>query len=272
MTLRYAVVTSTRSGYAGHLVARAAPHAGRARLVAAVLVRGEASGGARRARLLRRKLRKAARIGIVGTANGIRMRRWFGRLLDERMRNPDLAEACRAGGVPLLEIASFADPAAHADVRSLDLDVAVSMGNGYIPRAFYSIPRLGMLNIHHELLPRYRGAQTVLWQLHDGSRVSGFSIHEITDRIDAGRILAREEVPIVLRPTLRDTVIETSAVIQMRSIDRLLGVLDRLEEHRAAALPNEGGRSYTTPSTGALVRIYRNFLRLRRSVGAAERR
>jgi folate-dependent phosphoribosylglycinamide formyltransferase PurN len=38
-----------------------------------------------------------------------------------------------------------------------------------------------MINIHHELLPEFLGAQSVLWQLHEGSTKTGFTIHRIDD-------------------------------------------------------------------------------------------
>lgn len=263
--MRYAIVVSTRRNYAGlyveHEVVRRPVGS---TLAAVVLCRGELSEAARR-RLRRRRLRKALRLGIVGTLNGVRMRRWYGQALAERFGAPDIGEACARGGVPLIEIPGFHDPAAQERVRSLELDLGVSMGNGYIPRAFFSIPRLGMINVHHEVLPRYRGAQTALWQIHDGSEVSGFSIHEISERVDAGRLLHVEQMPLAVRDTLRDTVVDTCAEVQLRSLDALRGVLDEFERYRAAAQPNVADTSYTTPGTGALARIYLNWLRLRRA-------
>jgi methionyl-tRNA formyltransferase len=184
-------------------------------------------------------------------------------MLVERLRCPPLVEACARAGVPLIRLSSFRDETALRQMRDLELDVAVSLGNGIIPLEFFTIPRRGMLNIHHELLPEYRGAQTALWQLHDGSDSSGYSIHEITERLDAGRILLRERVPIQWRRTLRETVVETTADVQSRSIDGLLRLLDDYAAHEGHAVMNDGKKVYTTPGTRALFRIYRNFARRR---------
>lgn len=51
-----------------------------------------------------------------------------------------------------------------------------------------SIPRLGCINIHHGVLPRQRGTMCDLWALYEG-RNPGFSIHEMTPKIDEGPIL-----------------------------------------------------------------------------------
>lgn len=263
--MRYAVVTSHHRGYASRFVGQASQRGThRADLAAVILCLNRPTDPHRRKRQRLRQLRKALRIGVIGTLNGVRMRQWYGRQLAERLDNPDIADVCREHGIPLLEIPTFRDADAQARLRELDLDVAVSMGNGYIPRSFFTIPRLGMLNVHHELLPEYRGAQSVLWQIHDGSRVTGYSIHEMTERIDAGRVLYRETVPIAFRDSLRETVVESSARVQLRSIEGLARTLDDLEGLRATARPSEGGRSFTTPDTRALLRIYRQFRRLRR--------
>ena len=271
--LRYAIVTMHRRGYASRFVESVAAVRDGPVLAAVIFCEGSPVDAQARRRQRRRRIRKAVSIGMLGTLNGLRMRRWFGPMLAGRLGNRDIETVCAAVGVPFIRIPSFRDSGAQETVASLALDVAVSMGNGYIPRSFFRVPRLGMLNVHHELLPEYRGAQSVLWQLHDGSRVSGFSIHEMTERIDGGRILYREAVPITFRPTLRDTVIDTTATIQLRSIDALPRMLRDVERRLAVATPPADGTSYTTPGSRALVRIYRQYRRLRRGaiVAAAQR-
>jgi methionyl-tRNA formyltransferase len=193
------------------------------------------------------------------------MRRWYGDMVADRLHCPPLEEACEQAGVAMVRVGSFADSAARDHFRDLNLDIGLSLGNGILPAEFFRIPRFGMLNVHHELLPEYRGAQTALWQLHDGSRITGYSVHSITERLDAGCILLREEVPIQWGRTLRDTVIETTADVQLRSVAGLLRLLADYATYRERAMANTGRRVYTTPSARAMLRIYRNFLRLRRA-------
>lgn len=261
--LRYAIVTSQSRGYAGLFLQRLASGAAPAGTTAAAVIfcENRRSTTARR-RLLLRRARKALRIGIGGTLNGLRMRGWYGEDLAARLNTPDLENVADEAGVPLIRIPSFGHPQAAHTLQVLELDVAVSMGNGYIARSFYETPRLGMINIHHEWLPDYRGAQTVLWQIHDGSRSTGYTIHEIVREIDAGRILHRERIPITFRNSLQETVVENSAEVQRRSLDGLAKVLANFEEFRSQALPNHSRRSFTTPGTLALFRILRNHRRL----------
>lgn len=265
---RYAIVTSQARGYAGLFLQRlGSGGAPSATTAAAVIYCENRRLPDYRRRLLWRRMRKALRIGIVGTLNGIRMREWYGAELAQQLAAPDIEQAALKAGVPVHRISRFSDLQALEIMRALQLDVAVSMGNGYIASAFYQIPRFGMINIHHELLPEYRGAQTALWQIHDGSTYSGYTIHELTREIDAGRILYRERIPISFRATLHDTIVETSADVQRRSLDGLVRVLAHFEEYRANAISNEGQRSFTTPGTLALWRILHNHRRLIRGQG-----
>lgn len=262
--LRYAVVTSDRRGYANHFIERAARERSQnAELAAVIFCHARSAGAPRARRRLWRKIRKAIRLGPLGTWQGFRMRRWFRDDVAARLGTGDLFETCRAASVPLLEIERFGDADAQARVRALALDLGISMGNAHIAPSFFSIPRFGMINIHHELLPEYKGAQPVVWQLHDGSRTTGFTIHEIDNRIDTGRILVREEVPIAFRATLHESAVETTATVKMRSIDALGPLLDDLDAARRTAIPNQGGRTFTTPGSLAVLRIFWNFRRLR---------
>ena len=259
--MRYAIVVSSPRNYASLFVLTERPPGNE--LSAVLYCECPRTKAGSRLRWARRRWKKVRRIGLLGALNGVRMRRWYGRMLADRLKCPPLIEACARANVPLIRLTSFADEVARGQLSELDLDVAISLGNGIIPPEFYRIPRFGMLNIHHEVLPEYRGAQTTIWQLHDGSKSTGYSIHEITERIDGGRILLRERVPIQFRRTLRDTVLDTSAEVQVRSIRGLVRVLGDYQWHSERALPNDGKRVYTTPNTRAVLRIYRNFVRLR---------
>lgn len=261
--MRYAAVVSSPRNYASLFVLRAAASPGRAQLAAVVYCEGAEVRARSRLRWAKRRWKKLRRIGLLGALNGVRMRRWYGAMLAQRLGCPSLEDACKRASISLIRLSAFSDESAQAQMRNLDLDVAVSLGNGIIPPEFFRIPRFGMLNIHHELLPEYRGAQTALWQLHDASESTGYSIHEITERLDAGTILLRERVPMQWRRTLRETVIDTTAEVQSRSIAGLLRLLEDYGWHKEHAVANDGKRVYTTPDTRALLRIYRNFLRLR---------
>ncbi|MCB9091845.1 MAG: hypothetical protein H6621_03050 [Halobacteriovoraceae bacterium] len=76
-------------------------------------------------------------------------------------------------------------------LRSESPDLIVNMRTRYIyKKAVLEIPKLGCLNIHHGLLPQYRGTMCDLYALSE-NREAGFTIHEMTAKVDAGAILKR---------------------------------------------------------------------------------
>ena len=68
-----------------------------------------------------------------------------------------------------------------------------------------AVPRLGALNIHPSALPKYRGPSPVLWAIRNGDPCMGLTVHRMTDRIDAGPILAQvDDLPLPDRVTSQD--------------------------------------------------------------------
>ena len=214
---------------------------------------------ARRSRA--RVFRKVLAIGVLGAINGIRMRRWYANTAF-RLNLPSLTQQAQSFGVPLLSVDNLKDSNVLSFIDSLDCDIGLSLGNGYLPKSIYQRTRLGMLNIHHEVLPDFRGAQSVIWQLYEGSTETGFTIHRIDEGIDTGDLVYIERMPIVFRRSLSETVSVTYAELNRRSAVALSQVLSEpLSIERA--LKQRNGRHYTTPSGLQFCRILWNYYRLR---------
>jgi len=222
-------------------------------------------GVANPARNRRRKLEKMLRIGPLGALNGIRMRRWYGEDLQRALPVRDLDEVASELGLVVETTRTINSEQTRALFREAEADLGLSLGNSYIGKKVYSIPRLGMLNIHHEILPKFRGAQGVIWQIHEGSRETGYTIHEIDSSIDTGRILYQERVPIVFRESLNRTVTETYARVYAASARGLVHTLENYEALCIESAPQGPGDTYTTPTFLQYLRMLREHRRLGRS-------
>ena len=77
-----------------------------------------------------------------------------------------------------------------------DLCITAAYGN-FLPKRFLDIPKLGTLNIHPSLLPKYRGAAPVQRCLENGDQLSGVTVAETILKMDAGPILHQVKVPVV---------------------------------------------------------------------------
>lgn len=82
-------------------------------------------------------------------------------------------------------------------MRRLNPDVAVVVAYGQIlPEQFFSVPRLGTVNVHASVLPSYRGASPIVRAVLNGDESTGVTIMKIDQGMDTGDILSIREIPI----------------------------------------------------------------------------
>ena len=109
---------------------------------------------------------------------------------------PVQAEAERRG-LPLRTPVRLREPAVQAGFAALEPDAAVVVAYGLIlPRPILEAPRLGCLNLHASLLPRWRGAAPIQRAILAGDEETGVTIMQLDEGLDTGPILLQERVPI----------------------------------------------------------------------------
>ncbi len=82
-------------------------------------------------------------------------------------------------------------------LRSLDAEVAIVVAYGRIlPKAVLEAPRLGCVNVHASLLPRWRGAAPIQWAVHSGDKETGIALMKLDEGLDTGPVFAVCTTPI----------------------------------------------------------------------------
>jgi len=100
-------------------------------------------------------------------------------------------------GLPVRHPVSLKGAQEQADFAALDADAAVVVAYGLIlPQAVLDAPRLGCLNIHASLLPRWRGAAPIQRAIMAGDAETGVCIMQMEAGLDTGPVLLRAAVPI----------------------------------------------------------------------------
>jgi methionyl-tRNA formyltransferase len=93
--------------------------------------------------------------------------------------------------IPVLQPAALKDPAVEATLRAWTPDLGVVVAYGQlVPDALLALPRLGLINVHPSLLPKYRGAAPVHRAVIAGETTTGVSIMRVGPRLDAGAVFA----------------------------------------------------------------------------------
>ena len=82
-------------------------------------------------------------------------------------------------------------------VKELNPDVIITLAYGQIvPQGLLDIPRLGCINLHGSLLPKYRGAAPIQYALMNNDKITGMTLMKMVKEMDAGEMYATEEVEI----------------------------------------------------------------------------
>lgn len=115
----------------------------------------------------------------------------------QRTSDAPVKAAASLHGIPVFQPATLKDPAIEPALRALAPDLGVVAAYGRIlPARLLSLPRLGMINVHASLLPRFRGAAPVHRAVMSGDHETGVTIMRVVPELDAGPMFATVTRPI----------------------------------------------------------------------------
>lgn len=257
--MKLIILTSSKYGVAGNHL----PHlidSGICEIAMVIYNEGQISN---KSQFYKKKISKMFKIGILGALNGIRMRKWFEYSTIDSKKIRNIEEICTQNNIPYHQTPTINCEGTRALFRQSGADLGISLGNGYIGQKLFSIPKYGMINIHHELLPEYQNAQSIIWQLYNNSAITGYTIHKIDKTIDTGAILHQETIPICFLENLPKTISKTSELLLTASAKGLLHCIEHFHSLYNNSKPQGHGQSYTTPTIRQYLKIRRNFHNLK---------
>ncbi|HET6573987.1 MAG TPA: methionyl-tRNA formyltransferase [Fimbriiglobus sp.] len=115
-----------------------------------------------------------------------------------RQTGKGMARIAREAGVPVAQPESINTSEGLAQLRAFDPELLVVAAYGQILKPdVIAVPRLGAINVHASLLPKYRGASPVAHAILSGETRTGVTIIRITPGLDAGEMLAKEALDIL---------------------------------------------------------------------------
>lgn len=110
---------------------------------------------------------------------------------------PPVKELALKRGVRVIQPEKARDGVLERELRALELDFALVVAYGKIlPEGVLTAPRLGCLNVHASLLPRWRGAAPIQWAIVSGDKRTGVCLMQMDVGMDTGPVLARRVVDI----------------------------------------------------------------------------
>lgn len=115
----------------------------------------------------------------------------------QHLTAPPVKRVAAEAGIPVFQPEKLRSVDTLEVLRQWRPDLIVVAAYGKIlPAAVLELPRHGCINVHASLLPKYRGAAPIQWAILRGEVVTGVTIMQMNDRMDAGDILLQRETPI----------------------------------------------------------------------------
>lgn len=116
-----------------------------------------------------------------------------------KLQQPPVKEYAVSAGLTVFQPVKMRDGEALEILRTLNPDlIAVAAYGKILPVDILELPRLGCINVHSSLLPKYRGAAPINWAILNGEDETGVTIMYMAEGMDTGDILAQAQTPIDL--------------------------------------------------------------------------
>jgi len=152
-----------------------------------------------------------------------------------------LVEQC---GIPVLQPESVRKEPFIEQIRKLAPDLLVVVAYGKIlPGALLRLPRLGAINVHGSLLPKYRGAAPIQWAVINGEQETGIAIMQMDEGMDTGDILLT--VPVAIGP--RETAGQLFDRLARLGGETLSAALARIKEGQLTPQPQDHALATNAP-------------------------
>jgi len=153
-------------------------------------------------------------------------------------------ELALARGIPVLQPERLKEQAFLDQISTLSPDIGVVAAYGrLLPEQLLNIPRLGMINVHASVLPRWRGAAPVHRAVIAGDRETGITIMRVVKELDAGASF--KQIRRAIGPD--ETSVDVERDLADMGADLLADVLQEIAEGRATETPQDGSLATYAP-------------------------
>lgn len=142
-----------------------------------------------------------------------------------KLQAPPVKELAMKHQIPVCQPATLRNEEVQEEIRYWNADVIVVVAYGKIlPKAVLDAPKLGCINVHGSLLPKYRGAAPIQWTVIHGDQTAGVTTMFMGEGLDTGDMLLKAETPVGQEETageLFDRLKDLGADLLLRTLEQL---------------------------------------------------
>lgn len=161
-----------------------------------------------------------------------------------KLQPPPVKELALRHSLPVLQPDTLRDEAVQESIAELEPDAIIVVAYGkLLPPKVLSVPRLGCINVHGSLLPKYRGAAPIQWAVINGEKTAGVTTMFMAEGMDTGDMLLKSETEI----GPEETAGELFDRLKLMGAKLLTETLDKLERGELKSIPQDGTQATLAP-------------------------
>ncbi len=164
---------------------------------------------------------------------------------EKQMTAPPVKTAAIEAGIRVLQPEKIRkNDELRAELEAIRPDAILVVAYGrIIPKWMLDLPRLGNLNLHGSLLPKYRGAAPIQWAIANGEPATGATTMRLDEGLDTGDILLQREMPLAPSMTSEDVF----PLLAEMGADLMMETLRELDAGRLTPRPQDHSRATLAP-------------------------
>ena len=133
-----------------------------------------------------------------------------------------VCQAAYCANLNIIKAARLKDQTLLDQLEALKPDLIVVIAFRILPQKLIDLPRLGAINIHASILPKYRGAAPINWALINGEKETGLTSFFLKKKVDTGDVILQEAIPIEDSDdfdSLHDRLCEKAGPFLLKTLD-----------------------------------------------------
>ncbi|HEY6448774.1 MAG TPA: methionyl-tRNA formyltransferase [Acidobacteriaceae bacterium] len=163
----------------------------------------------------------------------------------QQLTAPPVKTTALEAGLPVMQPEKIrVNEGLRGELEKIHPDAILVVAYGrIIPKWMLELPRLGNLNLHGSMLPKYRGAAPVQWAIANGEAATGATTMRLDEGLDTGDILLQRELP--LAPDM--TAVDVFPLLAEMGADLMVETLRGLDEGTITRQPQDESRASHAP-------------------------
>lgn len=137
-------------------------------------------------------------------------------------------------------------------LKELTPDLFIIIAFRILPAEIFKIPKLGSINLHASLLPKYRGAAPINHAIINGEKISGLTTFFLDEKIDTGNIIMQYEIPIGINDTFGEVYFKMAEI----GADLVLDTIKKISSQNLSLIKQD--ENYVTKAP----KIFKEFCRI----------